>query len=112
MRTHGGGVIESLVRLERLQGRRRAAEARHTLTDALVAAAPHSSRSVEGTLARRLENNPTEVESLHSRKLIRRIAVERVSFSGGLRRAALAATSEGWGWGLTALPTTACLRAL
>jgi Cft2 family RNA processing exonuclease len=38
--------------------------------------------SVEGTLARRLESNPSEVESLQNRRLIRRIGVERVSFSG------------------------------
>lgn len=37
--------------------------------------------SVEGTLARRLESNPAEVESMASRKLVRRIGVERVSFS-------------------------------
>ena len=38
--------------------------------------------SVEGTLARKLETNPVEVESMQNRKLVRRIGVERVSFSG------------------------------
>lgn len=37
--------------------------------------------SVEGTLARQLEQNPVEVESSTKRKLIRRCAIERVSFS-------------------------------
>jgi cleavage and polyadenylation specificity factor subunit 3 len=37
--------------------------------------------STEGTLARQLEANPTEVESAGRRKLTRRLAIERVSFS-------------------------------
>ena len=37
--------------------------------------------SVEGTMARRLESNPSEVETLAHRKISRRCGVERVSFS-------------------------------
>jgi len=37
--------------------------------------------SVEGTLARALEQNPVEVESLQKRRLTRRIGIERVSFA-------------------------------
>lgn len=37
--------------------------------------------SVEGTLARQLEANPTEVESSSRRRLLRRCLIERVSFS-------------------------------
>ena len=39
-----------------------------------------SGLSTEGTLARELEMNPVEVESLTNRKLIRRCEIERISF--------------------------------
>ena len=38
-------------------------------------------------MARRLESNPGEVEALSGRKLVRRIGVDRVSFSGERRMA-------------------------
>ena len=37
--------------------------------------------SVEGTMARRLESNPTEVETLAGKKQARRATIERISFS-------------------------------